>query len=162
VEGMTGGGGGGGSDRVGTQSSARTKFTIGLDRLSEPLPYSSSNESSHAKSLIHRVTAISPPTMVVTSAPNQHPGINSLGFPPSSGAFTLDLAKAIECMEQDSTLWASRQPSPKDGVPPPISCAPSAQGSGSSMLSAQDGLSSIGGITIVPQKNFNQPPVSAS
>jgi hypothetical protein len=63
-------------------------------------------------------------------------------------------------MEQDSTPKASRQASPKDGVPPPILQIPSAQGS-SSLLPTQGGLSSIGGINIVPEKIFNQPPVSA-
>jgi hypothetical protein len=98
---------------------------------------------------------------VVTSAPNQFPGLNLLGFPLSSGAFTLDLANAIEKMEQDSTPKASRQASPKDGVPTPISCIPSAQGS-SSVPPTQSGLSSIGGINIVPKKFFNQSLVSAS
>jgi hypothetical protein len=99
---------------------------------------------------------------VVTSAPNQHSEFPLLGFfPPSSGAFTLDLAKAIEKMEQDSTPKVSCQPSPKDGVPPPVSHIPSAQG-GSSSGVTEGGLLSIGGINIVPEKFFNQPPVSAS
>jgi hypothetical protein len=101
--------------------------------------------------------------MVVTSAPNQHPGFPSPGFfPPSSGTFTLDLAKAIEKMEQDSIPKASRQPSPKDGAPPPVSCIPSAQGGSSSSAATEGGLSNIGGINIVPENFFNQPPVSAS
>jgi hypothetical protein len=100
--------------------------------------------------------------MVITSAPNQYPGFPSLGFfPPSSGAFTLHLAKAIEKMEQDSTPKASCRSSPKEGVPPPVSCIPSTQCSSSSSA-AEGGLSSIGGINIVPEKYFNQPPVSAS
>jgi hypothetical protein len=136
---------------------------IGLDRLLGPLPVSSSDESSHAESLIRQVIVISLPTTVVTSAPDQHPGFPSPGFfPPSSGAFTLDLAKAIEKMEQDSTPRASQQPSPKDGVPPPVSCIPSAQGSGSSILPTQGSMSSIGGINIVPKRFFNQPLVSTS
>jgi hypothetical protein len=135
---------------------------IGLDRLSGPLPISSSDESSHAESLIHWVTEIMPPSMVVTSAPNQHPGFPSPGFFPSlSGAFILDLAKAIKKMEQDSTPKASHQPSPKEGVPPPVSRIPSAQGSSFSSA-AEDSLSSIGGINIVLEKFFNQLPVSAS
>jgi hypothetical protein len=152
---------GGGSDRVSTQSSTRTKFTIDLNRLSGPLPISSSDEVSHAESLIHWVTEVSPPTTVVTLAPDQHPGFPSPGFfPPLSGAFTLDLAKAIEKMEQDSTPKASHQPSPKDGVPPPVSHIPSAQGRSSSSA-AEGSTSSIGGINIVPEKFFNQSPVSA-
>jgi hypothetical protein len=98
--------------------------------------------------------------MVITSMPDQHPGFPTPGFfPPSSGAFTLDLMKAIEKIEQDSTPKASRQPSPKDGVPPPVSCIPSAQG-GSSSGVAEGSPSSIGGINIVPKKIFNQPLVS--
>jgi hypothetical protein len=100
--------------------------------------------------------------MVITFAPDQYPRFFMPGFfPPSSGAFTLDLAKAIEKMEQDSTPKASCQPSPKDRVLPPISCIPSAQG-GSSSGVAEGSPSSIGGINIVPKKFFNQPPVSAS
>jgi hypothetical protein len=144
-----------------TQSLVRTKFMIGLNKLSGPLPISSSNESSHIESLIRRVTEILPLTMVVTSAPNQFPSLNSPGFPLLSGAFTLNLANAIKRMEQDSTPKASQQASPKDGAPPPISQILSAQGS-SSLPPTQGGLSSIGGINIVPEKNFNQPPVSAS
>jgi hypothetical protein len=122
ARGITGRSGGGGSNRVSMQSSIRTKFMIGLDRLSGPLPISSSDESSHTESLICWVTEVSLPTMVVTSAPNQHPGFPLPGFfPPLSGAFTLDLAKVIEKMEQDSTPKASCRPSPKDGVP--VSCA---------------------------------------
>jgi hypothetical protein len=103
-----------------------------------------------------------PPSTVVTSAPNQHPGFPLLGFfPPLSGAFTLDLAKAIKKMEQDSTPKASRQPSPKEGISPPVSHIPSAQGNSSSSA-AEGGLTSIGCINIVPENFFNQPPVSAS
>jgi hypothetical protein len=85
------------------------------------------------------------------------------GFsPPSSGAFTLDLAKAIEKIEQDSTPKASCQPSPKDGVPPPVSHVPSTQGSGSFSSVTEGSRLSIGGINIVPKRFFNQPLVSAS
>jgi hypothetical protein len=94
--------------------------------------------------------------------PNQYPGFTLPGFfLPSSGAFTLDLAKAFEKIEQDSTPKASHQPSPKDGVPPPVSHVPSAQGSKLSMPSTQNGFSSIGDYNVVPEKIFNQPPVSA-
>jgi hypothetical protein len=100
--------------------------------------------------------------MVVTSAPNQHPSFPLLGcFPPLLDAFTLDLAKAVEKMEQDSTPKASCQQSSKDGVPPPVSHIPSTQGSFFSSA-AEGSFSSIGSINIVPKKIFNQPPVSAS
>jgi hypothetical protein len=98
---------------------------------------------------------------VVTLVPNQFPGLNSPGFPPSSGAFTLDLANAIERMEQDSTPKALHQPSPKDGIFPPVSQIPSADGR-TSTSAAQGSISSIGGINIVLEKFFNQPPISAS
>jgi hypothetical protein len=86
------------------------------------------------------------------------PGISSV-----SGTFTQNLAQAIQKLEQDFTPKASCQPSLKDEVSPPVSCIPcipSAQGSSS--MSALGSLLSIGGITIVPKKFFNMPPVSAS
>jgi hypothetical protein len=72
----------------------------------------------------------------------------------------LDLAKAIEKMEQDSTPKVSHRLSPKDGVPPPVSHIPSAQDGSSSGVTEGSPLS-IGGINIVPKKFFNQPLVSA-
>jgi hypothetical protein len=64
-------------------------------------------------------------------------------------------------MEQDSTPRALHQPSLKDGISPPVSCIPSTEGS-SSGFAAQSSSSSIGGINIVPEAFFNQPPMSAS
>lgn len=107
---------GGSVDDRNTKSSVRTKFTIDLNRLSGPLPVTSSEGSSHPKTLICEVTAVLLPSLAATLAPNQFPGLNSLGISLESGVFTQDLACTTVHMELDSTLRASQCPSPSKEV----------------------------------------------